>query len=273
MHNPYIEFCRFKNPPVVYVVAEVLISPVMKMADYVANIQDRLRVNGFPRFQQQSNQTFEINPVSQKVTVGEQSFWEFISTDNKWGVILTASSIAISTSQHRDFALLSEKLLNVLNIVNEEVRVSTSERLGLRYVDLIREKADCDLISFVAPGLHGVPDDEIGLSNARHGWHIIGSTTAGQLVVKATQFNDGTYFPPDMRPTSLKFEESIKPLTEEKILLLDFDHSCTESGVFDVDSIIRKMSALHDGIWKAFLATVSEQAIKLWEPETEEVVE
>tara|TARA_R110002073_G_scaffold245043_3_gene407288 strand:- start:9731 stop:10465 length:735 start_codon:yes stop_codon:yes gene_type:complete len=235
------------------------------MEEYIPAIQDRLRGNSFPRFQEVRGQQVVFGPTP-KVTAIQQ--WVFSNRDRTWSVILAPDFVVLETSTYGKFEEFIETLEGVLSVVGEEARVDFSERLGLRYVDLIRpEKTGGTYHQYLKRSLHGLDTSDFSDGEALHRFETrVATKTGGTLVVKVSHAMNGGFLPPDIDGNHLDFSRVEKVGAEERVVLLDIDHFSDESMDFNSAKLVEEMWNLHGDTRKAFEHSVTPYAIEQWKP-------
>jgi uncharacterized protein (TIGR04255 family) len=152
-----------------------------------------------------------------------------------------------------------------LSIITEFVDVDLVERIGLRYVDLVRPQEGEDPALYLDPGLLGFPFQRVsGIPTSRPTFRIESqaTTTQGFLAVRCSWPDKQLYLPPDMIPTVLAFEFQLQP--NERPVILDFDHYSVEVRDFVPGRIVDAVADLHDAIDVAFRKAVTDYAFKTW---------
>ena len=247
------------------VLAQVRTSPVAKMAEYVPEIQERVRRRGFPRFLEGSTQEILLTS-SGPPQLRAHTRWEFQDKERTTGIILSQNGVVLHTRQYDTFDAFAEHLKLILDVVGAVVNPSLVERLGLRYVDLIRPESGEAWTSYVKPGLHGITDESVGMRSSLHRSEIVGDTEVGRLVIRCFQTADGSFLPPDLAPSSLDYTGvSVQP--RETLTLLDIDHYSERAREYDAGQVLEYMWRLHDNLDLAFRECATEHALAQWKAE------
>jgi uncharacterized protein (TIGR04255 family) len=250
---------RLSRSPLVYVLAQIKIAPILQMGEFVPKIQERLRHAGFPLFRTSTVQEILIGPRP-AVKMGER--WLFSSKEGTHTVVLAKDFVVLATSQYAVFEEFVEKFAIVLETVGGEADVALSDRMGLRYVDLIRTQSGENLNEYLQPGLHGLSADALGASRVLHQTQISAVTDMGQLVVRLWQANDGRFLPPDLEGDDVKFNVSLTK--DELVTILDIDHFSIEERSFVVKDLVSALWRLHEGPDRAFRAMTTDDARNRW---------
>ena len=115
-------------------------------------------------------------------------------------------------------------------------RFGVVQRVGLRYVDVVRAQSGKGYRFYLRPGLHGLPDEVY--QPGRHLVHIEsrGNTVVdgdtGTMVVRVVQNDQGLVLPPDLLAAAPKFSRRVE--ASELVTLIDIDHYV--EGTFNPDS-------------------------------------
>ncbi|MCD4747822.1 MAG: TIGR04255 family protein [Thermoanaerobaculales bacterium] len=250
---------KLRNSPLVMVLAQVRFAPVLKMADYVPAIQEKLRRNGYPRFGSQKIREIALGPQPE---VRQAQRWLFANKENNESVVLSNDFIVLETSRYTVFEDFAKHLETVLGVIGEETDLSLVHRLGLRFVDLILPEDDESLDEYIKPQLHGLQADDLAVDELLNQFESRGQTREGQLVVRLHQNNKGAFLPPDLGSTHLAFASS--PQKDVLATLLDIDHFSEQDRDYDVPALINAMWELHVYTGKAFNSSVTDKALECW---------
>ncbi len=250
---------RLKSSPLVMVLAQVRISPVLKIGDYVPDLQEKLRLEGFPRFRVEEMQELSFGP---QPSVSQHARWLFADKENREAVVLTRDFVALETNRYERFEDFVSGLGKVLSIAGAVVGVSLAERIGLRYVDLIVPRAGETLDEYLEPKLHGLRAGDLAVDSLLSRYEARGRTNVGQLVVRLHQNEAGAILPPDLMPSELAATREVEK--GQVVTLLDIDHFSEQPRDFDPVALVEAMWQLQEYTDKAFLASVSDVALRRW---------
>jgi uncharacterized protein (TIGR04255 family) len=256
---------KLHKSPLVMVLAQVRTSPVAKMSDYAAEVQERVRRRGFPRFAESSVQELLLTPGGPP-QLRVHPRWEFQDKGQATGIILSQNGVVLHTRAYDTFDAFADHLALALEFVGEVVKPSLVERLGLRYVNLIRPQEGESWTSYVKHGLHGISDAAVGMRTSLHRSEIVGTTEVGQLVLRCFQASDGSFLPPDLVPSSLD-HSSVLLRPEEVVTLLDLDHYSEVAREYDAAQVVDYMWRLHDNLELSFRECITDLARKHWKAE------
>jgi uncharacterized protein (TIGR04255 family) len=252
---------RLRYSPLVYVIGQVRISPVVAIEKYIPEIQEQLRHKGFPRFVKGQIQEirFEIDAAPKMHAVDR---YEFQNKEGTSGIALTMDFISLHTSKYEVYGKFEETLSAALTIIHQVVSLSLVERIGLRYIDLIRLSAGEKFSDYLQPGLLGLEEEKLGVQKSLSRFELVGITDVGKLVVRYSQSDNGAFLPADLMPSSLKHDVQIP--SGEKVAFLDLDHFAEESHDFETVSVLETLGRLHENLDRTFRSAVTATALQKW---------
>ncbi|MCI0675769.1 MAG: TIGR04255 family protein [Phycisphaerales bacterium] len=252
---------KLARSPLVLVLAQVRFSPVLRIGDYVPDIQEDLRKHGFPRFSKSTTQEIVFGSEIMPTTSHR---WAFANKEQTQAVVLTDSFVAFEANTYDTFEVFTQTLEAILKVVQDRVNIALAERLGLRYVDLIRPTRQSAAATFLREYIRGFPSSDLGIASAQQFFVMRGKTSFGQVQIKVHQSQDSTILPPDLQSPELAF--TVVPEPNERTAILDIDHYTTDSSLdFVPDLLIAEFWKLHGFIDEAFRAATTENAIAHWQ--------
>ena len=266
--------CRFEPlsaQPLVLVLCQVRFSPVRQMEQYIPAIQDVFRRNGFPIERAGKAQQVTFGPSDgAPVQVVEQQRWEYRNREETWSIMVMQDNVILQTTAYTRFEEFAERLKLCVHTVlaeSEQDRFGVVQRVGLRYVDIVRARSGKGYRFYLRPGLHGLPDEVY--PPGQHLVHIEsrGNTVvggdAGTMVVRIVQNDQGLVLPPDLLAAAPKFSRRVE--ASELVTLIDMDHYL--EGNFNPDSewVVARAYEIHDHIIEMFHEhVVTPEAIEEW---------
>jgi len=194
--------------------------------------------------------------------VAQSIQWVFTDKSKKNAVVVAPDFIVLETTRYQDFETFSKSLHDVLNIVLDVTKVSLAERLGLRYIDLIRQHPEEGFRRYVNPGLVGIHEGQLPVKKSLQRFESTSNTDLGTLIIKLAENDNGAVLPPDLQSGQLTLDAIVEP--GEKITLLDLDHFTQETRDFIPDDSMNTMWELHDVTDRAFRAAVTKDALSEW---------
>ncbi len=150
-----IEPLDLATNPLVFVLGQVVFSPVLRMGNYVPELQEQFRRAGFPRFHQLDAQELRLGPGGAQVIPDRR--WVFADRENQIAVVLSASFVVVEQTRYVSFESFIETVAQAVEIIGEVLDVDLCERLGFRRVNLIEPgSSGLSLREFFQPGLRGL---------------------------------------------------------------------------------------------------------------------
>jgi len=229
------------------------------MGEFLPKIQERLR-RDLPVFRVSRTQEILLTP---KPVVGSHERWLLSNKEMTRTVVLAPDFVVLVASAYTVFEDFADVLRNVLDVVGAETQVALSDRLGLRYVDLIRLAEGESFDQYLDPGLAGVPAAALGATKVLQRVQIQAETATGTLRVQLWQTDDGSFLPPDLQGEDVKFPFAA-PAHGETVTILDIDHLSPRQRDFNVERLIEDMWRLHDGSDHAFRTIATDFARARW---------
>jgi uncharacterized protein (TIGR04255 family) len=228
--------------------AEFKFSQVLKIADYIPALQDKLRKK-YPGITPRSEQGVTLQ--GNGIEIQSKTSWAFQSIDGRSAVQVSPESLTYFTSNYDRFGSFQESCREALSNLIEVVDPTLISRIGLRYSDLIvvdnGEKVE-DLVdeSFYQSSILNT----LGLPIQKFSENII-KTSDGVLAIRslhaiteATMLDNIAAFPIKIDVDSRNIEK----------VILDFDHfyEYEEAQEFALDVVTQKLSDLHSVSREAF---------------------
>ena len=260
---------RMRLAPVYFTLAQVRFNPILALDNYVSDLQNKLRLQGFPDVQKAMLATYNFNignpdeTRSPQVPVSQAARYIFSNMDKTEGFILDHGSLAFQTTNYDVFESFSSKLLTGMKIVHEAVKLSYTDRIGLRYLDAIYPKADEQLSKYLTESVLGIYNRIEG--QLIHSFQETRMRDGAIVVIARTVIQDGGIgFPPDLLPTTgLLVAERFRKLTGPHAIL-DTDGAHEQRDPFDLSQMEDCLSIVHSAVIEAFNATITDQARQSW---------
>ena len=250
------------NGPLIFVLAQVRITPVLSIEEKIPKIQEALRKQGFPRFQTRNIEQKTTDLQGKTIHTEKRKQWEFLDKQNTGSVLLDQDSIVLQVTEYSVFEEFVKPLTIALEAVREIVEPSEVERIGLRYVDLVVPSGEKALDSYFSSSLRGPDLSGAGRRQAFLSESVVVTGPKSNLIFRYAEAEKGLAFPPDLLPLSLKLRRDVKLNT--RFGLLDLDHYSQQSNDFSVEGVIDKACELHMVLDESFRNSVTDDAIQEW---------
>lgn len=267
---------HLRNAPLVHALAQVAFTPVLSIAEHIPAIQARLIPLGFPRLKEGVTQEIVLAP-STPPSASARRRWDFMDRDQRWGFVLTQSSLVLQTTAYPSIEPFLERLRAGIEGLCNTVDLALVERLGIRYIDLVRPDSGESLGKYVHPGLLGFPfrdSPQLGADLRGFQTRSVAGTAVGVLAIRSYLLPPRKVVPPDLQSGHLQYPQSA--ISSRPSLALDFDHFTEFSGSgskpfdFEPEAIISHVTRLHSTVRAAFDAIATPHALERWGPWEEE---
>jgi uncharacterized protein (TIGR04255 family) len=250
---------RLTYSPLVLALAQVRINPVLKMADHIPSIQEELRQDGYLRFQEQQLHEFVLAPQP-RISLGQR--WVFGNKEQDHAVVMSNSFMVLETSNYTRFEDFVLRLENMVSRVERIIGAVLSDRLGLRYVDLILPAQNETLEEYIHPNLRGLEPDQLSVERVLNQFESRGKTPLGQIVIRLHQNDNKMCLPPDLIPANVKMNRTLPD--DSVVTLLDIDHFSERERELDSGTITEEFWDLHQYTDLAFRSSVTSTALQRW---------
>ena len=264
---------RLAYPPLTYVLAQIKISPIWNIESWVPKLQEAIRKD-FPYSNESQVETIVANSLEANpgAKVDLKKIWHFADKSKTSGILLDKDAVTIHTTHYETFGELLHKFITVLVKFHKELNITICTRIGLRYVNLIRENPH----KYIHKGLLGFPlsGKEKFLNKYASSTETIQQTSFGFLKIKTIfgeNENETVAEIPKFIPTELIYPASFllhKKLDVKKSIknyvVLDIDHFSQENFDFSVKNIEKMLNNFHELVYTTFRYAITEQAYKEW---------
>ncbi len=249
--------------PLVFALGQVVISPVLRMNDYVPEVQERFRREGFPRFSRL--ETHQLRLTGDQSELVRDIRWAFADRANRTAVVLSPNFLVLEQTTYTTFDAFANILAQAIGTIHDVVDVDLCERFGFRRVNLIYPAdSGMSLREFFQAGLRGVDPQALGVGRLEAQLEERGQTPAGDLVVRLIKPAPESGLPPDLMATSL---EHVPAPPGPEHALLDIDHYAPTQQDFVPDGVVDAFWELHRYSDSAFRAAVTNEALEYWRRE------
>ena len=250
------------NAPLAYVVVQIRISTFMEMKDHIAALHAVLRPK--LRGMRESNvQIFQLSLSEPKVQVVPR--WEFYDLSNREGVLVQNDSIAFHTTHYEDGVSFLRRVRIVLDAVEKVLpNMLMTERIGLRYVDIVVPNNTEFPNEYVAEGLRGIEDH----MKPKHSMYFASyELDQGTMIFRYNILPPGTEpLPEELLPLQLDPSPVLQRARASQRFLgvLDSDRSIHDRSEFNPENLMSQLNGMHDDISRMFKAVGSKHAFKIW---------
>ena len=251
----------WRNPPLAYVVAELVISPYYSMASAVPALQDKLR-QAYPR-------TVEAQElVVDGAKPSAQPLWRMLSASQMHGLQLGTRALSLHATSYLDSGDFLGRWAEVLDVIGQAQLGAFVERAGLRYVDLVVPSEGRSPAAYLEQHLQGVtPDGALATGSMwAAGFQFDGCVVNLRAAAPAPK---GLLLPPDFNALPLNKprimlagEERLKD--NQPVGFIDTDCVKDIQRVFDASELAAIYSEMQKLTSRTFKAAMSPLAKAEW---------
>lgn len=243
--------------PIVAVIAQLRFPQVASIATpaFVGPFQEELRPT-YPVMRHEKEVRVTLTPNGVTQAPESDIVWRFVDLEESWRVSLAPSFLSLeATGEYTSRTEFIARLRSVVQALENHIKPSVYDRLGVRYVDRVEIDEDLPVLSeLIRPEVLGVSTCELGG----------GSTLARSIVDSEFRLNDSAL---RARWGTLPASTGIDPFhgapSSKPIWLLDLDMYTAEGvrpfAVGDVVSLAENYAAQ---IYRVFRWAVSEEFLK-----------
>ncbi len=265
----------WRHPPLVYVVAELAISPHYGIGDHIAALQRELRAE-FPRTNELAE--FAIPPVTfvgggqmiaSSPAQSPQPAWCLVNQQSTRGVSVSHRAIGLHATAYVDSSDFFARWTKVVEAIHASKLEIFVERAGLRYVDLLVPSQEADLSAYLNSAVLG-PDYPADAKVTHRTWataYVIENVT-----IQAYAFAPappGMLLPPTLRNIGLQMPDVLARAQKRvqeggSIGWIDTDVGRELRSPFDGAVILEEYKKMHRLVSASFRGFISEKAEMEW---------
>lgn len=250
---------RLERSPLIVALTEIRFAPVLSMSSHISSIQERLRKSGFPGFEESSVQQFELAPNGEP-TLRTNTRWVFLSADSSNAITLTTGGVSVQTTAYSDFENFLKLVETAITTLAAVVEPSFAGRVGLRYVDALRDVGN-DISAYFSDTVLTFTAEDLGVQSLMVNQYVLGKTSQGHLQIRLSQVEDSPLLPPDLHSPEL---EALSSPVQGVHAILDIDSSDESRADFTWESVEGRLWAVHAFAGDAFWKSVTEEARTEW---------
>ncbi|MEQ9451508.1 MAG: TIGR04255 family protein [Pseudomonadales bacterium] len=251
------KYRKLNNQPLVFALAEFRFSPVLKIGEFIPELQEAFRKTyPLPETQQQQS----VLADNRGTNVEIKSRWSFLAGDRRSAIIVDQDRMICFTQDYPRFEGFSQSCGTAIDHLKRIVDPNLLLRIGLRYGDCIRIGDDEKVKDYVDEYFDypevaktlGEPEyqrDEVGIS-----------TSSGRMLIRSFYGVHPLVCMPDLQGLpGIPLPERAPSLR----ILLDFDHMWDPLGppvTFDSAEILHLLADLHRTSRDAFWSMTTDEA-------------
>lgn len=259
------------NAPVYYALIQIKFAPVKAMNKYVEDIQDALRLQGYPLYQENTGKQIFFNvgnpKESMEPTIKDVEQWIMTNPEGNQGFILGYDSITFQTTAYKTHKEFIDGLMLGLEQVMTYAKPALITRIGMRYLDAVLPEGEETIEQYLCDGLHGV---KLGLTPIQSTNEQVFHTEVGPLipqgviVTRIYKMHGQLSFPPDMIPAGVLVNERFKETPNQWHCIIDTDHFVEGVIQPSLDSVREQLLSLRNVVRESFDNMITPFAKHKW---------
>lgn len=262
---------RLEQAPVYFALAQVAFSPVMSIGTFVPAIQESMRRNGYPEFQQGQIMQVRIGEDSVEApSLESKPLWFFMDEDQTKNYVLTADSLTFQTTHYDTHTTFIPEVLSGLHRVHSVAGLSAVKRLGMRYLDAIQPSPGETVTDYLVDGLQGVVvADQLvsGTTELVYQRHLEHIGTSSRVVIKVHRAEGSIGFPMGLDPSGLLLQARFSDWGPGSHAVIDTDHYVEHSFPVESEVLSPVLEDLHQSVAEVFRACATPHALRRWRGE------
>ena len=269
---------KIKHAPVYFAIAQVRHNPVLRMGDYVTQIQESMRLAGYPDFKRTVVLAFNFVanapgsatlPGDPQVPTPQQvERFTFANAECTRGFIVENNALSLQATEYDTFESFAGEFFKGLQIIHDTVKIAYVERVGTRYLDaVVPKEGESGLPKYLKRevlGLAQVLADDISVSRSISETHF--QASAGRVLARAIIQSGPLGFPLDLQPMGVNVAPRFSAVRGVHAIL-DTDASYEGRHPFDMAWLRERLDGLHTNVRAAFDSSVTPHALHVWNRE------
>lgn len=255
------EYRKLDHQPLTLVIAEFRFSQVLKMQEFIPDIQECLRKE-YPVYSGMPGTAIEISNEGVRFGGGGEK-WSFSSADKSQGIEIDQNRLVFFTTKYERFHGFQEQSLSALKILQDIVEPGLLLKVGLRYNDSVVPLDGEHLEEYIEPSwIPAEPLKKLCNGLVHHREETVVGTDIGTLAVRVHIGKMKPRVMPDLGRLELVVIED-NTSTDILTAILDFDHSWVagkEPVEFKVERVEEILHGLHKVAREAFWITTTKFA-------------
>lgn len=263
----------FPNAPLSVALAQVRHNPIVKIADYVGDLQDRLRKGGkFPEYLEKKAKAFDVRlGPSGEISQSAKNVvsWEFASADRGKLVIVNGETVTfmVAGQAYEGSEAFLEDFIELVDLVFATVEIAYVRRIGIRYLDHIKPlEVGTGLFDYFSKSF--APYAKDGLRMRRHAFRTEYDLDKGRMAAVAFRIGKGeAVINPDLSSALLAVNYNERLEDNEAVLDVDAWQAFSLPVEYDKMKLLDITDQLKKVTKDIFLDVASPEAMQRWKGE------
>lgn len=259
---------KMNNAPVYFTICQVRFNTILQLMQYVPEIQEKMRKSGFADFAKREDTTINFGTVvgEQSVTPKVEVVERFLFSNMKRtaGFFLEHNGLSFQVSEYETFEKFCEQFLLGLSELHDVVGLNFTERVGIRYLDVVIPKPGEKASAYLVREVHGL-SGSLDRHAHRHTYsETVANSDAGSITARVVIKSGKVGLASDLGPPTVQLPSRVTHVNGEHAII-DTDGAVNIREEFSLGGIKTRLEALHLEISKVFKSTVTEHALKVWD--------
>lgn len=251
---------RLKRPPIVLALSQFRFATVGSIDKFVEAIHEPIRQT-YPHRFPEDLQEVQLS-ASGEASIQKNRRWQILDRRKTSGYIVDSSMIVFRTTAYIDWDTFLRETMRGVSLLIDIARPAVIDRVGLRFVDLIKPTTALPLERQLETPLHGFRPKIDGFQPQVVQQLVRGKTPHGELMFRCSQARHGASLPADLLDPHITVEA---PPKNEESVFIDIDHFKDNADADpDPAALQQLLMNLQDPMSHIFKDAVTQEAIELW---------
>lgn len=230
---------RLDDPPVRLVLCQIAWPELVDFPDDLDAVAKKFgrAIADYPVFEEHAQSNILLTPAG--VSEGSpEKIYQWKSADNQWCVVLGHRFLSFYRTAYTSFTDFSVRFGKVLTHLNEIVKVSALDRIGLRHVNQV---ADPDIVENLSDFFGA---EVLGFAGSNFATDVSKLESSQNQVVVSVN-NAVLHARSGILPAMQTVDQAI-PLNTNRTWVLDLDSTVSQQRPFDVEDVLDVAGSLAD---------------------------
>lgn len=257
--NPFSDTPPLEVPlpraPLVRVLCQLRFPTVLSIGsqEFVAPFQEQLR-KLYPVLRQEQTEGFVVGPNGFAPAKAETA-WRFSDLNGTWRVSLAPTFLALETTKYASRGEFMDRLREVVLAAKQHVEPAAVDRLGLRYVDRVRDEAMTRLPQLLRPQVLGAVGGELTAQMSHCVTESAFEVGAAQMLARWGYL-----------PAQVTMDPNVMEPIDSASWILDLDMFSKpgETMPFNPDEVVTKVGAYAERTYAFFRWCVTDEFLRYY---------
>ncbi len=243
------------NAPLVRVLAQVRFPTLLAIRTSdsdVALFQEKIRAT-YPILEREQAFNLVAGTSDAPPELMKEVVWRFRDLKSEWQITLTADFVTLEALKYTNRLDFVARLERVLVVVHETFSPSAVLRIGVRYVDCVRQPHVDRISSMVKPEVLGIGQTALGEATELNMTECVMVAEEGRIQARW-----------GLLPKDATHDPSVLPLLEEKSWVLDLDMFSAEQMAFNAPELAELTKQFAGRIYSVFRWMITDEFLRVY---------